>query len=295
MARPIGARRAKRSCLSCSLPLALAAAASSLVAPMRSIAADRPQFEAATVKPGQVGERGGIRVTPGRLKIDNIPVRALVGVAYKFRISLVSGGPSWMDASPFNIDAKADSPVGADPMFLMLQSLLEDRFQLKVHREVKEGPVYILTIGKGGPHLQAATCAPFDPNNLPRPAAPGETAIRYCGRLNRGVNGSRRTLDGEGIGMADSTGPPLQSISGQLSDLLDRTVIDKTGLTGSYNFHLEWTPDQATAQTTAPQTDDTAGPSVFTAVQEQLGLKLESGRGPVEYLVVDHVEKPSEN
>ncbi|HEX4134501.1 MAG TPA: TIGR03435 family protein [Bryobacteraceae bacterium] len=291
MARPIGSRRAKRSGLNSLRPLALAMAAAALIASTPSTAAERPEFEAATVKPGQDGGRGGIRATPGRLTIDNIPVRPLVGVAYKFRRSLVSGGPSWLDSSPFNIEAKADSPVGADPMFLMLQSLLEDRFHLKVHREIKEGPIYTLMIAKGGPHLKAATCAPFDPNHLPRPAAPDEPAIRYCGRLNRGVNGSRRTLDGEGIGMADSTGPPLQSISGQLSDLLDRTVIDKTGLTGIFDFHLEWTSDQSADA----QTDDTSGPSIFTAVQEQLGLKLESGRGPVEYLVIDHVEKPSEN
>lgn len=235
--------------------------------------------------------RSGFRATPGRLTAENLPLRVLIIAAYKTRGSLITGGPGWLDSVLFNIEAKANTPAGADPMFLMLQRLLEDRFQLRVHREIKEGPVYTLAVAKGGPHLKAATCVPLDANHLPLPVARGEKPINYCGRIRTSANGSRRALDAEGIGMIDSAGLPLQSVTGQLSELLDRTVINRTGLTGLFDIHLEWTPDQPTAATP----DDTSGPSIFTAVQEQLGLKLESGKGPVGFPVIDHAEKPSEN
>jgi uncharacterized protein (TIGR03435 family) len=105
------------------------------------------------------------------------------------------------------------------------------------------------------------------------------------------MNGSRQTIDAYGVGMADLAGPALQGLIGQLSNIVDRTVIDETGLTGAYDFHLEWTTDLSTTS----QSDDTTGPSIFTAVQEQLGLKLQSAKGPIEFLVVDHAEKPSGN
>jgi uncharacterized protein (TIGR03435 family) len=256
----------------------------------QSITAARPEFEAATVKPSQSGGKAGIRATPGRLVLESLPLRVLITVAYKIRPSLISGGPSWLDSTLFDIQGKADSPLGADPMFLMLQTLLENRFQLKYHREIKEGPVYELTIAKGDHRLKPPTCIPYDPNHLPPQTIAAETPVRYCGRIGLGGDGTHRTLDAEGVGMVDSAGLVMQSLTGQLANLLDRPVIDKTGLTGTFDFHLEWTPDQ----TTAPS-DDSAGPSIFTALQQQLGLKLEAARGPVEFLVIDRVEKPSGN
>ena len=115
--------------------------------------------------------------------------------------------------------------------------------------------------------------------------------MNYCGRMARGGGGSRRTVDGVGVDIIPTIGLLAPSLTGFLSKALDRTVINKTGLTGAFDFHLEWAP-QHTSDVPA---DDSAAPSIFTAVQEQLGLRLEAAKGPVEFLVIDHAEKPSEN
>lgn len=174
----------------------------------------------------------------------------------------------------------------------MLQALLEDRFQLKIHHEIREGPVYELTIAKGGHRLNPSRdCVPFDPNHLPRQTAPGEAQVNYCGGMSRGGDGSRSTVDGKGVDMSPTIGLLAPSIVDFLSEALDRTVIDKTGLTGAFDFRLEWAPQRASVE----QPDNAAAPSIFTAVQEQMGLKLEAGKGPVDYLVIDYAEKPSAN
>jgi uncharacterized protein (TIGR03435 family) len=157
-------------------------------------------------------------------------------------------------------------------MLQMLQTLLEDRFQLRFHRETKEGPVYVLTIAKSGIKMHEVSCVPFDPNNLPKHDA------NQCG----GINWHNDGLDGNGMSMEDSAGPAFQSLAGQLSLVLDRPVINRTGLTGRFDVHLLWT-------------SDSTGPSIFTSLQEQLGLKLEAGKGPVEKFVIDHVKQPSGN
>jgi len=267
--------------------LAIAAAAPAF---SQATPSDRPAFEAATVKPSPEGDRAAINATTGLLTLRHVSLRLLISVAWKIRPALITGGPAWIDSAFFEVQGKAAGPTGADAMFLMLQTLLEDRFRLKVHREKKEGPVYNLTVAKGGPRLKTATCVPFDPNHLPRQTAPGETPVNYCGRINRTVDGSLRKMDFLGVGIGTSTTLPIESLADQLSGLIERTVIDKTGLSGIFDFQLEWA-DQAGAA----QPGDSIGPSIFTAVQEQLGLKLDSARGPIGYLAVDRAEKPSGN
>jgi uncharacterized protein (TIGR03435 family) len=258
----------------------------------QSVSVPRPEFEAATVKASRDGN-SGVRATTGRLTLDNVSLRVLVSVAYKTRPSQIIGGPSWNDSAMFDIQGKAAEPAGTDTMLLMLQALLEDRFQLKIHHEIREGPVYELTIAKGGHRMKPSSgCVPFDPNHLPRQTAPGEVEVNYCGRMSRGGDGLRRAVDGKGVDMIPTIGLLTPSITGFLSEALDRTVVNKTGLTGAFNFHLEWTPQQ---HASAEQSDDAGGPSIFTAVQEQLGLKLEGGKGPVDFMVIDHAAKPSEN
>jgi uncharacterized protein (TIGR03435 family) len=253
--------------------------------------APRPEFEAATVKPGRDGA-SGVRATTGRLALENVPLRLMISVAYKTRPSQIIGGPSWSDSAMFDLQGKAADAAGTDTMLLMLQALLEDRFQLKIHHEIREGPVYELTIAKNGSRLKPSTgCVPFDPNHLPRETAPGEAQVNYCGRMSRGGDGSRSTVEGTGVDMIPRIGLLTPSIVGFLSEALDRTVIDKTGLTGAFDFRLEWAPQRALSE----QSDDATAPSIFTAVQEQLGLKLEAGQGPVDYLVIDRAEKPSGN
>jgi uncharacterized protein (TIGR03435 family) len=246
----------------------------------------RPEFEAASIKPSAGTERGvGIHPLPGgRLNVENAPLRVLISVAYNVRTFQIAGGPSWTYSAPFDIAAKGDDRAPFPQELLMLQTLLESRFKLAVHRETREAPVYELTIAKSGLKLapsKEGACVVVEPNSAPPPPRPGATPPNYCGNF-----GLER-------GRIDAFGARMQPLSNALATVLDRTVIDKTGLTGMFDIHLAFTPDLATA--TDPATSSDLGPSVFTALQEQLGLKLESAKGPVSMLVIDRVEKPSAN
>ncbi len=258
----------------------------------QSTPAVRPAFEVATIRESRDNATTGVRGTTGLLTLKSVPLRVMISVAYKTRPSQIIGGPSWTDSAMFDVQGKAAGAAGTDAMLLMLQGLLEDRFQLKIHREIREGAVYELTAAKGGPRLKPSSgCVPFDPNHLPRQTAPGEATVNYCGRVTRGGDDSRRTVDGKSVDIVPTIGLLAPSLTGFLSDALDRTVIDKTGLTGAFDFHLEWAPQR----TSDAPSDDLGAPSIFTAVQEQLGLRLQAGKGPVEFLVIDHAEKPSGN
>jgi uncharacterized protein (TIGR03435 family) len=167
----------------------------------------------------------------------------------------------------------------------MLQALLEDRFKLKVHRETREAPVYALAVAKSGSKLKPfkeGSCVLIDSGRglyeLP-------LSQKFCDARIGGRPGFTKTLEAQGVSPA--------VIGWLLRGSLDRPVIDKTGLTGLFDAHMEFLPDQTAGQTFT--TDPVGGPSIFTAVREQLGLSLEPGRGPVEVLVIDRVEKPSGN
>jgi uncharacterized protein (TIGR03435 family) len=266
-------------------------AAFSVVSHPQSAPAARPRFEVATVKTSGDGA-GGVRATTGRLTLEHVPLRVLVSAAYKTRPSQIAGGPSWVDSAMFSVDGKASEAAGTDVMLLMLQVLLEDRFHLRVHHESREGPIYNLTIAKGVSRLKpAADCVAFDPNHLARQTAAGETQVNYCGRMLRQGYLSREIADATGVDMVPAIGLLTPSLTGFLSEVLDRTVVNQTGLAGAFDFHLEWSP-----QRTEPlQADDVSAPSIFTAIQEQLGLKLDAGKGPVDFLVIDRAEKPAAN
>jgi len=268
--------------------------------PMRAQSATtRPAFEVASIKrntSSTVGEsihsqRGG------RFDVQNMTVRYIIWNAYKVSDYQISGGPAWINSERYDIFAKSDGDSSPDDLLLMLRTLLEDRFGLKIHRETREGPVYVMTLAKSGLRMQHAegTCVPRDPNNLPAQVPPGEKRPNYCGNMRR----SSHTLNGQGTPVGAIAGvTPLGTLSGQLSSILDRTVIDKTGLTGLFNFGLEWTPSPVAAPpggSAESASTDADGPSIFVALQEQLGLRLESAKGPVEMLVIDRVERPSEN
>ena len=241
----------------------------------------RPSFDVASVKPSDpdigktlVGTQRG-----GRFVATNASLKMLIGFAYDLRNDQISGGPNWLDSAKYDIEAKADSttpippgPAGAPQMRLRAQSLLADRFKLVVHRETREEPVYELTVAKGGSKLKEVA------------DRPGQ---------QRGIRSARR-------GQLAGISAPLPSLMKVLSDELGRAVIDKTGLRGEfYDFTLSWAPSVSSdlaGLADAPATpSDPSGPSIFTAVQDQLGLKLESRKGPVEILVIDHAEKPDAN
>jgi uncharacterized protein (TIGR03435 family) len=185
------------------------------------------------------------------------------------------GLPGWADSSRFDVTAKVSDPdlkalshLSREQRQAMIAALLADRFHLKLHTEIKTLPVYELVVAKGGPRLK--------PTILPPPGAENPDPLGY-GNLD--VHGTDIT----------AAGVTLSDLAMNLTFPLDRTVRNKTGLTGRYDFQLRWTPDGVvTGATDAP-------PDLFTAIQEQLGLKLQAAKGPVKTLVIDHVELPSAN
>jgi uncharacterized protein (TIGR03435 family) len=166
------------------------------------------------------------------------------------------------------------------PMMMgpMMQVLLEDRFQLKIHRETTEGPVYFLSVARGGPKLHPFTegsCTPY--STLPRP--PLQPGQKYCERIINGLSPS-----------VEAQGATLDEFSKTLRIVVDRPVIDKTGIPGRFDIRVEYSREG-----TGGASDPAGPPSLFTAIQEQLGLKLEPGKGPVGSFVIDHIERPTAN
>jgi uncharacterized protein (TIGR03435 family) len=205
----------------------------------------------------------------------------------------VQGLPAWIDSDYYEIVAKAEGAPGQAMMRgPMMQSLLEDRFKLRVHRETKEVPVYVLSVAKGGPRLNATkggSCTPEDIDNPPPLPEPGKPLPLMCGG---------QMVRSFGLEMSGAT---MQDLCVQLFIRTDRIVIDKTGISGNFDINLELskedvTPAQLMALMGATPDTSTDPPhsSVFDAVKK-LGLKLESGKGPGEFLVIDHIERPSEN
>lgn len=236
-------------------------------------------FDVATIKPNSENDhRIMLRVQPGgRFTATGVTVKLLISQAYNVRDFQITNAPGWISAERFDISAKAEGlPERVPPEQLrpLLQSLLVERFGLKTHDETKEMPVYALTVAKGGPKLTASNPETQGPQ------------MRMAPNL----------LDGKKI--------PMTMFAQQIAQRVGRSVIDKTELKDSYDIKLEWTPDPGQGGGPGggiPPSADAltgaggSGPSIFTALQEQLGLKLESSKGPVQILVIDNVAKPSEN
>ncbi len=260
----------------------------SVSAPPRPVnaAAAPPVFEVATVKLNKSGSSGShSSLDNGRFTASNILLKNLIQYqAYGIPEPRILGGPKWLNSDRFDIEAKADSSIadqlrtlGRDQRRLltqaMFQQLLADRFKLTVHWETRELPVYALVVTKNRSSLHESK---ESDGNSHTSTGNGQFTAR-------------------GVTMVEMA----QTLTQELSRELGRVVIDKTGVAGRYDVALKWTPDTGTApinigtEGTAPPPD--SGPSIFTAIQEQLGLKLESTRGPVQVLVIDHVEMPSEN
>jgi uncharacterized protein (TIGR03435 family) len=267
-----------------------------------------PRFEVATIKPTQqCNLNPGAGPTPGRMTMCG-PLRLLIQGAYKrkyenpFSMAEAQGGPAWLDSGYYEIVAKAEgNPSNEQMAGLMLQALLEERFRLKVHRDQKEVPVYFLTVAKGGPKFQPAkkeSCVTSNPDNPSPLTSPEKPLARICG----GIRFVDRNFEMYSVTMA--------GFANQISRWFDRRLVDKTGLTGVFDIHMELVPEDAGPPPSAVENpgDAMAGLRAFAgwgqrqyggvivpALQNQLGLKVESGKGPGDTLVIDHIERPSSN
>jgi uncharacterized protein (TIGR03435 family) len=251
------------------LVLSIAAAAQTAAAPA--------SFEVASIRVNKDSADGHHHIyndpAESRFRTANLPLRALVQYAYDLPESQILGGPPWLDSVMFDIEARSDSSVDAQfhalpaeqarfQKRLMVQTLLSDRFHFKAHQEARQLPVYALVLAKGGPTF--------------KPSGVSGTTVD-TGRTYLHVSGSDNTL---------------QLLARVLAQQLGRVVLNKTGISGRFDLSLKWTPDDASiASAAAPD----APPGVFTAIQEQLGLRLESTKAAVPVLVIDQVDMPTAN
>ncbi len=252
-------------------PIVNAALMSGLFVAAQSPDVRAPEFEVATIKPSK-STGVSLGVSPGGLfNTTGTSLSQVIKFAYDLHPSQIIGGPSWLETERYDVTGKPDKPGKPDLKLVkaMVRKLLADRFQLTFHREKRELSVYAVTVARSGPKL---TGNDSDPDGLPSFSA------------------GRRELRLTNATMADFASI-LQS------SILERPTVDQTGLgSARYDFTLKWTPDAASSPSgrTEPQVDNDA-PDLFTAFQQQLGLKLESTKAQAEVLVIDHVERPSAN
>jgi uncharacterized protein (TIGR03435 family) len=238
-------------------------------------APSRLTFEVASIKPSPsaAGALYGIKPLPGGTgyTAQNVPFKLMMALMYKVPMRQILGGPDWINTDRFDIEARADHPSSVDDLHVMFQNLLADRFSLRFHKEVKEGPVYALTVDKSG--LKMKPDKTGQALGVPIVPAPGG-----------GFAGTR---------------VPMQYLSWWLGQQLQndgRPVVDETGLDQSYDFTLSFAPQlppNVSRESLPPEMQNL--PSIFDAVREQLGLRLDARRGPIEYYVIDNVDRPSAN
>jgi len=259
-------------------------------------------FEVASVKPNKSGDGRVMMALPptGRITATNIPARLLLQQAFQVQPFQIIGAPNWTTSDRFDIVAKAPDGTAPELYRPMIRNLLVDRFKLKAHMETREMPTYALVVaradGKLGPNLAPAkvdceALARGRRGGGPPPAPPQPGQPIECGFM-------------VGIGAMNAGGMAMADLARSLSQFVNRFVIDKTGLNGRYDFQLSYTPEGrglpglppgAPPVGAEPAAADPNGASLFTALQEQLGLKLDSQKGPVDVLVIDSIEQPTED
>jgi uncharacterized protein (TIGR03435 family) len=250
-----------------------------------------PEYAVATVKPAKSDDgRIMMMFTPDGISVSGVPLQLLLREAFGVGDDRIVGVPGWVKTGRYDIQAKVDgadvpklSKLSTEQRRLMLVPLLANRFGLMFHHETRELPVYALVIAKGGSRLKESKAS--------HTAAGGEPP--------------RRMTMIRGRGNIEGQGSSIENLVHVLSEQLGRTIIDKTGLAGTYDYTLNWTPDDAPPMGGGPgggppgsdnaPPQDAGGPSVFTAIQEQLGLRLEPQKGPADVIVIDHIETPSAN
>lgn len=244
--------------------------------------APRPAFDAfevATIKPTSPDSRAGryIRMQSGHQFLAlNYTVRGLIGAAYNLPPRIVSGGPAWSESDTWEIRAVTPGDVQptTDEQMRMLRKLLADRFQFTFHRESKDLPVYALTVMRSGPKLTESTDPPETQPQLINTVYPEAEGGVHIGLPARNAT--------------------MGQFTAMLQKIMDRPVVDRTGLSGRYDFTLEWRPDQTFFDGNLQPSPNSAFPDFYAALQ-QLGLRIENMRAPVEVVVIDSVEHPSAN
>jgi len=275
-------------------------------------------FEVASIKPSAPPVDGRLMVRlggdPGRLDYSNVSIKELIRQAYGVKDYQISG-PDFLASTRFDVLAKLPPDTPRSKVPEMLQALLAERFKLTIHRETKDLPMYALVVGKNGSKMRESE--PLDPNAPPPGSGPGPDGPPRIGKDGMpqfppgAARGPMMMMNGRGHLNAKMMG--MSGLVNMLSNQLDRPVLDETGLKGNYDFTLDWTPDESQRPNFIPglpppppgageghapsaSNPEANGVSLFTAVQSQLGLKLDAKKGPVELIVVDHVEKtPTEN
>jgi uncharacterized protein (TIGR03435 family) len=272
-----------RRCLSVAALLTLTPGLSSSFAQTASSATEAAPpiaFDVASIRPSDPNAQGSSTSwNNSSFRSTNTDAMGFISSAWGIRRDLITGAPGWVNSDRYDVTAKIDAAdvarfekLKGSERTALLKPLLVERFKLEAHTEVKQLPTYDLVIAKGGPKL-----VDEKEHTEPDPDHPAPQGTVYSGWMW----GNGTSLHGKGI--------PLKSLISSLEGMLERTIIDKTGLTGNkYEFMLKWTPEDK------PQTDDNA-PPLLTALQDQLGLRLVPSKGPVETLVIDHIEKPSPN
>jgi uncharacterized protein (TIGR03435 family) len=261
-----------------------------------------PKWDVVSVKKCTAASARRGDSSPGRLSIgcgclagtDNT---GIIQVAYNryargyftsSRVMPIEGVPEWVHEESFDIEAKTEGHPNITMMQgPMMQQILEDRFKLKIRRETRQGPVYELTLGKDSSRLKPFQPGRCRPNPAGRPSAPLADGERYC----------RAIVSPQGLDMEAGT---LTGVADMLGMVLDRPVIDKTGIPDLFEVHLRFSPDdsperRSAVDPTAPAETSPDAPGIFQAIQAQLGLKLVPAKGPVDVLVIDHIERPTEN
>ena len=254
-----------------------------------------PSFDAASIKPVPSGTAGSSMQwpSPGRIHMVNASTRSLVQFAYGLKDFQLAGGPGWTTSKGYAIDAKTDDATASqlqklpgaqqrERVQLMMQSLLADRFKLTLSRQTKDMPVYVLLVAKGGSKLTPTKYKSTDSGWFSSLFASGQPHLL----IHPGeIDAFAQTVE------------TLAGVLGNMPDLSDRLIEDHTGITGFYDFTLHFSPQVQRPgqpfQPNAPAED--SGPSIFTALEEQLGLRLDNAKGPVDVYTIDHIEEPTPN
>lgn len=287
-----------------TLPVLVCVAALAIQLIAQSPAGPPPQFEVASIKlnvsqglpPLDVITRNmltgalssALSSQSGRFTMQGLgspPAILLIGKAYSLEEFQILGAPSWATSERYDIDARTGGPATADQIRVMLQSLLADRFKLTFRRETRQMPVYELVPAKDGLKIEAMKAGSCVPIEQAKPFAP----LNICGGLRRQIIPTPERRD-----VIEAVGVPMAKLIEHLTDETGRIVLDKTGFTDVFNFRLEFTSTLASS-IVKPDAAASPGLSIFTAVEEQLGMRLRSTTGPVDVLLIERLERPSPN